>query len=442
MADNRTAQLLAASFKGVAFSVFNESSAEVGRKIILHEYANSSERFVEDQGQIPDKFTVRGFVHGPDYKSRANRLEKALNEKGPGILSLPNSGIREVYAGAYTKDADQKRVGEVNFTMAFYAGKPAPGPSVSQIGIEDLYQTSDQARVVLEEVFSDIYPVPNTSSNAIAAIGDLNNIISAIAETVKTTLPVDDLERVLRIQDGVKLNAAKLVRAPETLAGQIFAGKPQLTGLWQQISLGYSQSSAVGKEAQPLSLLTNLGGGLTLTLNEINRAVPVTTDKVEIPLWPATTAQRIARNNSRNTLCQANRVASLIGVYEDIANKSYKTDEEIIATRQNVEEIHERIMRVETSDYDLFQSKPDVRESVENVRLASLDILGQKEQESYEIAIDKTGVPTSALVRSYLLYAEDFTNTKQLTDRAEEIALLNIEQPSSALNKEFKIFQV
>ena len=130
------------------------------------------------------------------------------------------------------------------------------------------------------------------------------------------------------------------------------------------------------------------------------------------------------------------------GLYEVAAARSYKTDDEIVAVRNLIEGLHERIMRTETVDYALIQSNPTVRSSIEDVRLAALNVMGQKEQETFEIITDNTGAPTSALVRSYALYAEQFINPDQLAARAVDIANLNTSQSSAGLVDDFKIFQV
>ena len=442
MADNRTSQLLAASFKGVSFSVRSETSSELGRKLILHEYVNSDERFVEDQGQLPPKFSIRAFVHGDDFIARSNRLEQVLNEIGSGRLSLPTFGVFEAFAGAYSKDASQQSVGEISYTLPFFVGRPAPGPTVSRVGIEDVFQAGDQARAILEDIFSVLYPVPQTSINSIAAIGDLNNIVNDINNAIKTILLAEDLERIFRIVETVNLNTANLVNDPESLASILFLGVPEIPGLWQQISLALSKIIDTGDGVEQLSLLTNLGGGLSLSINDINRSTSVDKTSSEIPLWPPTTRQRIDRNTAREVIVQANRVASLAGVYEVAAARLYKTDDEIIAVRNLIEALHERIMRIETVDPSIIQFNPTVRSAIEDVRLAALDVIGQKEQESFQIINDNTGAPTSSFVRSHLLYAEEFTNPDDLATRAVDIGNLNTSQSSNGLIDDFKIFQV
>lgn len=442
MPDNRTSQLLPASFKGVSFSVRSESASDIGRKLVLHEYVNSDERFVEDQGQIPPKFSIRAFVHGPDFIARAARLEQALNEAGPGRLSMPIFGVVTAYAGAYSKDASQQSVGEISYTIPFFTGRPAPGPIATQTAIQDVYQAGDEARAVVEQVFADIYPEPDTSANAVAAIGDLRNIVRNVQNTVRTILPPNDLGQLLRQVEIVNLNTAKLVRDASSLGANLFAGTSAVPGIWQQISLGLSEAVSIGLGIDQLLLLTNLGGGLSLSINDVNRASTLSSLTTAIPLWPETTQQRIDRNTSRKTMVQANRVSSLVGLYEVAAAKSYTTDNEISDTRSTLEDVHERIMRSETVDYSLIQSDPDVRRTVETMRLAALNVIAQKEQETFQITTDEVGSPTAALVRSYALYAEGFTNVSDLTERAALLGDLNTDQSSAGLNRQFKIFQV
>lgn len=442
MADNRTSQLLSASFKGVPFNVRSENTSEAGRKIILHEYVNSSERFVEDQGQIPPKFSIRAFVHGADFLARAGRLEQALNEKGSGRLSMPTFGVIEAFAGAYTKDASQQSVGEIFYTIPFYTGRPAAGPSRAQTSIEDVYQLGDNARAAIGEELSSFYPPPQTSANSVVASSDLINILSDIENTIKTVLSVDDLEGVLSIIDLTKLNVPVLIRDAATLGDALFAGKPSFEGMWQQISVALSQNEVIGKGISILSLLTNLGGGLSLSLTDVQRGVSTDPESPEIALWPATTKVRIERNTARQNISQSNRIASLVGLYEVIAGKDYQTDVDISDARSAAEDLHERIMRVESSDRTLIQSNTFVRNAVEDIRIAALDVLEQKEQEAFAIQDDETGFPTSAFVRSYALYAEQFTDAESLSDRAVQIAKLNTSLSSASLVGSFKVFQV
>src|SRR3989304_6773530 len=112
MTDVYTQRLAQASWRGVVFSVRSEDLPSGGRKTALHEFPNSDERFVEDLGEIPQRFTVTAFVHGLDWLERGQALENALRTAGPGRLVLPTFGAWTVWALPYSKTASQTSVGD------------------------------------------------------------------------------------------------------------------------------------------------------------------------------------------------------------------------------------------------------------------------------------------------------------------------------------------
>ncbi len=443
MGNNRTAQLLAASFKGVSFNIRTEASDEAGRKIVLHRYVSSDEQFIEDQGQIPTQITLTIFVHGEDFIARAQSLEAVLNEVGPGLLTTPTFGTVEVFAGPYTKGAAQTNVGEITYTVPFFAGRPAAGPSQAMIGSEEVYQFGDEARGALETEFEEVYPEIDDSANALVAAGDLTTLTADIETTIKTILPTDSLRSVNNLVQSVALNASKLIRDPGELAKILFRGIPSAPGIWEAISLGLSEVEAIGRGIDQLTLLASaLGGGLSLQISDINRSVAIDPESTEIPLWPETTAQRINRNDARLIIVNGLRVGALVSAYEVAAAKSYISDDEVTQTRNDIEDLYEALMLDETDDYDLIQSKPGVRNAVEDVRLAALEVIGQKEQEAFEIVEENIKAPTSAFALAYRLYAEDFTNGDELGARGAQLSELNAEVSSISLKGDIKIFQV
>ena len=98
-------------------------------------------------------------------------------------------------------------------------------------------------------------------------------------------------------------------------------------------------------------------------------------------------------------------------------------------------------MREDTIDRDIIQSEDNARQAIENVRLASLNVLEQKEQEIYVLAQTKIVSPTSSFVLGYSLYAEEFTNDVELSDRSILLRKLNPELPAVSLDGEATIFR-
>lgn len=457
MTDNITSKLLPASFRGVKFSVTSESIPKAGRKIIVHEFVNSDDQVVEDQGKIPPNFTIRAFIHSSksgsnliaDFKQNTKRFQEALDTKGPGSLVLPTLGSFRVFAGAYKINASQKSVGEVSFDISFHAGKPEAGPSADKKkSLEDAYQNGDEARKALGEKTPSFLGEVISVTDSIVAASDLDTILETIKTTVNTFIPVDDLGDLIKTIEAAQLNVNNLINNPTVLGDVLFSGTNTTESIWQQISVGTSSALSAEGDVNAAAItdgfiaLTNIGAGLSLSIPEIQRDFADDPVSRDIPLWPETTAERINRNKTRQNTVQSNRIAALMVLYEVLAARDYRDDQDIIFIRDTVEDIHEEIMRVESSDRELIQADLDVRKSVDDVRITSLNVMEQKEQESFVIQDEFLSAPTSALVRSYALYAEEFTNSEALSDRARVLAQLNTSQSSDRMIGDIKILQV
>jgi prophage DNA circulation protein len=83
-------------------SVFYARRAEIpelGRKVVVHEYPNSDNRYVEDLGKISGKYTLDIQIQettASAYKRSRDALIKALQEAGVGTLTHPTLGKKKV----------------------------------------------------------------------------------------------------------------------------------------------------------------------------------------------------------------------------------------------------------------------------------------------------------------------------------------------------------
>jgi prophage DNA circulation protein len=87
-----------ASWRGVPFAIEAERE-RLGRRIVEHEYPNRDTVWPEDQGKLPPRFSVAGFLvensaiyGGGDVIDQRNRMRAAAQAKGPGILVHPIYG--------------------------------------------------------------------------------------------------------------------------------------------------------------------------------------------------------------------------------------------------------------------------------------------------------------------------------------------------------------
>lgn len=436
----RARKLLPASVDGVTFEVRNEVLTEGGRRIVLHEYPNSSERFVEDLGELPPKFTMTAFVHGPDFIDRASLLEKVLTKKGKVRLSMPTFGVKSLFTLPYRKDASQKSVGEIRFELGFAAGRATSAPARSPVTIESVYKAGDDSRKAIEDVLGKVWKVPTDTPNVITAQFDLGQFTIAAVSAVIAS--VDNTTTLQKQAQSILNNSQSFVRSGPTLAQEFMVGEGQ--GLWQTISVGLKD----GKGLSAALALTLFGAALALSLSDIKRATveddpAMTADQGEtsIPLWPETTGGRVERNKNRLNLINAGRVSALVNAYEQAAANKYQTDTEVEETRALLETEHERLMRVDTDDRDLVQSDQAVRSAVEKVRLASLSVLDDKEQSAYTLTTVEAAAPISSFILSYQLYAEHQKTSEDVTNSGLTIRGLNPSLVSDKLKNNITVLQ-
>lgn len=434
--------LLPASFNGVEFMIRNEVLPNEGRRIVLHEYPNSNERFVEDLGQLPSLFRLQAFVHGSDAAARRDALATALNAGGVGRLVLPSFGARDVYALPYSIETDQKNIGEFRFSLEFAVGRPAAGPSLAQRDLQEVYDLGDVARQAIENQLSSVWETPSDAANAAVAAYDLGQAIDGAINELPNNLTTELTGNVQRIQQSVERSSFSLVRSGQSLAntliGTNISGQGS-DGFWQSFSIGFSDilgPNPLGGDSifSGLLSLMQFGSGLTLRLSDLSGDFVDTNAPVgTVALWPRDTAGRNERDNNRLRIVNTQRVNALIAGYEVIAARDYRTQDDISAARQSIEAEHDILMRDATEDETIIQSTPAVRTAVENVRLASLQVLEQKRNQTFDITTFNRGVAGSAFVEAYRLYGEDFTTSQALVDRTFEIRDLNPKQSAVAM---------
>lgn len=111
-------KLVPASFRGVEFGV-TKTADELGRRTVRHDFPQRDDPYVEDLGRAPRVVNVTGFVLGPDYMSRRDQLQEALDAPGPGTLSHPWYGTLTVNLLSARVEHSAADGGMAVFTLVF-----------------------------------------------------------------------------------------------------------------------------------------------------------------------------------------------------------------------------------------------------------------------------------------------------------------------------------
>jgi prophage DNA circulation protein len=443
MTDILSRQLLSASFKGVEFRVRDEIRTEAGRRIVLHDYPNSNQRFVEDLGQIPDRFIVDAFVHGTDYLNKARALRVALNEAGPGELRLPNNGTLNAYALAYSDRASQSRVGEIEFSLEFALGRPNAGPTTRERNIEDLYEQGDAARGQIELALSILYDPPQTAWNTAVMQFDIMQQAQGLYNEFSQLFDTDRLNSFDNTVQDTLRGRGLILRDSQDLASTFIQGTPANPGLWQQISL-YT-TNAIDTSLRNI----NFGNDLSIQSNDIANATPETINTqvlssasfdATINQWPETTNERKQRNSNRRLFTQSYRTAALVNAYEQAAAADYQTEQQVSQVIEQLNQAYNTVMRQGINGNDAIQLRSEVRTAINDVRFIALEILERKAQASPGITNINLNASQSAFLLTYNIYAEEFNNTQSLTDRSLELRRLNPALPAMTLKGDVTVF--
>jgi prophage DNA circulation protein len=116
-------QLVPASFRGATFHV-DVGNRNSGRRTVIHEFPKRDVPYAEDMGVSARKFSVTGYVIGPEYFILRDLLIFALESEGSGLLTLPTmlniiGGVFLVQPLQYSVREQRQQAGMATFDMNF-----------------------------------------------------------------------------------------------------------------------------------------------------------------------------------------------------------------------------------------------------------------------------------------------------------------------------------
>lgn len=435
MTDPYLQRLVQASWRGVVFSVRSEELPSGGRKIALHEFPNSDERFVEDLGEIPPRFTITAFVHGLDWLERAQALENALREAGPGRLVMPTFGAWTVWALPYSKSASQTTVGEIAFQLEFATSRAIAGIIESQPAPEMVFAAGDDSRAAIGGAFGKIFSAPSDSLGFGAMLSDVTSVANETFSAVSTILNADSLGEMTGAIRSLLGNAGGLLNDPINLALEFFGIDEDAPGLWQIISEGLDTLSSV---SALLDFAKNFGNNFALIQADLDSGAKVSPGTTT-SLWAATTTDRIDRNDAREAIVDSNQLAALVTAYEQAANADYQTVSEVQGIREQLEDVYSEKMQIDAQDAGSVPANAEVREAMAALRVRALAVLDQKSQSAWLTSQVLIGGGLTATSLTYLLYAESITN--DLDARTYQVRQLNQQTNCMAMSGELTVLR-
>jgi prophage DNA circulation protein len=168
-------QYMPATFKGARFHC-EANAIESGRRIVQHEFPKKELPWAEDMGRAAASFTIRGYcIAYPfdadefwqrDYRTARNRLAKALNELGAGMLELPTYRPLMVVCMRYRLTEEERFGGYCVFDMTFTEQGVDPQQYVP--GADTAGQVGDASEALRNQVQRTLAP-PSTPARVVSA---------------------------------------------------------------------------------------------------------------------------------------------------------------------------------------------------------------------------------------------------------------------------------
>ncbi|TNH03164.1 DNA circularization protein [Testudinibacter sp. TR-2022] len=239
------------SFRGVAFLIEDEQGINGGRRLVKHEYPLREEGLTEDLGKRLRAYYVRCLVVGDDHIEQAERLIKALEKSGKGVLKHPYFGEVDVLLEDYkaTHSTAHQRVTrfDITFVPAFEENAP---------------------EVATDTLFSAL-------SGYTDALNALSNEFAELLETVSDVLAFVSDNPILDLVDAVINFVESIFEGVRSVVGMFGDAKDKLTSFKNRIDVLVLSPSMLAAELQNIIRLNmgiNLNSTLTTTVSSSPRA--------------------------------------------------------------------------------------------------------------------------------------------------------------------------
>lgn len=169
-----------ARFRGIEI-LFLGAARAGGRRLDVHQFANRDVPFAEDLGRSARTFTVRGAVIGPDHDLEAERLEEALERRGPGELVLPHRAPIMVAVSAWRFEEPEREARIQTFEIEFVEAGLATTPAARENTAGIVEARADASLAALATRFGSVFSIQGETA---AAIDRVVEVASSAADGI------------------------------------------------------------------------------------------------------------------------------------------------------------------------------------------------------------------------------------------------------------------
>lgn len=193
-----------ASFRGVEFFV-KSSARTVGRRTVVHELPGKRLPSVEDMGAATGRDTLVAYLLGSDYLTERNRLYKAFQKAGPGVLVHPYWGTMVVTVeGPVRINETTDEGGMARFTLAVVESGEETELTVTPDTVAEVEAAADAVEASITEDFLDVWAVSSGDLAGGVTIASISEFVRDAAQGL-----IDGVNGVVSVLNSVngRINA-------------------------------------------------------------------------------------------------------------------------------------------------------------------------------------------------------------------------------------------
>ena len=374
--------------KNAFFYARNVSDSGLGRKTVIHEYPNSSERYVQDMGKKSGIYDFDIEIQEntfSQYKRSKKKLEDNLNAIGRGTLTHPTIGQKKVVVVSASVDEDFiAELGIAKYKVTFAESTvnkyPEEGDSKSALSkwFDQHFASAKAAFDGLVKYYDKGIEVWNISrdyiQNATQTVNDIVSTVNGVAD-----------EAAAFVADIADLTASltELMQTPSNLSRRF----------------------------------ENIFGAISAITDSFNTMVDIALnifDSSKNEQYPASSARNEQLNTNNQELDNYFKTSSLAVACLASTNIDYTSQEEIDGI----------IKRLSTAFDSLNPNKidEDVYYNLQNLKVGTTAFLKNlRTTLPFYVSIKTNSIPSAVLAYNYY----------GASDRSDEILLLNnIEDPA------------
>lgn len=381
------------SFRGVEFDAFTFERTQV-KKTTEHQYANSERRYIEERGVQKADYTVTMSIFGDDNLiTRRNKLRKALESEGEGVLVLPFEGEFQAKCTEYSDSQDiNDGLGRCDFSATFKVvseNELAGNPIVIKVGKISLNNRVEQLRSKLAKMVNDSVLITNAMSytKALEKISGFGQIVLSFSK---------------KIGSG---SLSSLVSNFITSIPSFLGGNISLLG--SAISTLFFTFESVFDVASDL---------LTSSISMFNYG------DTDIKVSPNTPhrAEQVLNSQVLNTQIQISALGSACNAF---ANTEFSNETELNIAKEKIESQIEKVLNSEAMKNTKISGIEDIKYLLKQLQVDFSDVVAEKEANTPKLQNIKANGESIAML-SYKYY-DNIDAVKGI------IELNNIDNPKS-----------